>query len=183
MYTRKIFESDSIVFSIVFSIRWGVVVCLFSQVVQAKIQEHELEQERLSGYKDHVVESQIYDRERMRSYRAYLESVEKDLFEKKHALKDFKKSQNKVRDDKDEQAAFAEFMKAKKQGEKEMDRAAAGYRKNQQRSKNVASRRDFTEEEELDVGNSSSFESNMIDDDSVKGLRLCEEALNNLSLT
>jgi len=68
------------------------IVCAFTAAhVEARIEEHEMEQERLSGYKEHIVENQIYDRERLRSYRAYLETVEKDLFDKHKSLREFRK--------------------------------------------------------------------------------------------
>lgn len=117
----------------------------------ARIQEHEMEQERLSGYKEYVEESQIYERERLRSYRAYLESVEKDLFEKNKALRDFKKTKKIEQQENDEADNYKEYLDVQKKEQKTADIALQEYRKNQRRSKTLESKRDFTEEEELGI--------------------------------
>ncbi len=117
----------------------------------ARIQEHEMEQERLSGYKEYVEESQIYERERLRSYRAYLESVEKDIFEKNKALRDFKKTKKIEQQESDEADNYKEYLEAQKKEQKTIDIALQEYRKNQRRSKTIESKRDFTEEEELGI--------------------------------
>lgn len=119
--------------------------------VSARIQEHEMEQERLSGYKEYVEESQVFDRERLRSYRAYLESVEKDLFEKNKALRDFRKSQKLEKQENDEVDNYKEYLAEQLKLDKADRVAMEEYRKNQRKSKIIQNKRDFTEEEELGI--------------------------------
>lgn len=133
----------------------GILIIVFLGVtytaVQAKVKEHEVEQERLSGYKDHVLESQIYDRERLRAYHAYLESVEKDLFEKQKALREFKLALKKQGKSDDESINFKVFLEEKNAEMKEYWEAELEYKKNKKKSSIIENRRDFTEEEELGI--------------------------------
>jgi hypothetical protein len=119
--------------------------------LMARTQEHQLEQERLSGYKDHVVESQIYDRERLRSYRAFLESVEKDIFEKNKALRDFKKMKKLEKQESDAVEDYQAFLDSKKKEDKEYEIAKKEYQKNKKIGQAIEAKRDFTEAEELGI--------------------------------
>lgn len=117
----------------------------------ARVQEHEVEQARLSGYKEYIEENQAYERERLRSYRAYLESVEKDMFEKNKALHDFKRNKKIEQQESDEPDNYKDYLAEQKKDEKNADIALQEYKKNQRRSKLMEARRDFTEEEELGI--------------------------------
>jgi hypothetical protein len=128
-----------------------LISTLWGWPAQARIQEHEMEQERLSGYKDYVDENQIFDRERLRSYRAYLESVEKDLFEKSKALRDFRKTKKIEKQESDEVDNYKEYLSEQLKQDKDDNVAIQEYRKNQRKSKAIQDKRDFTEEEELGI--------------------------------
>ncbi len=128
-----------------------LVSSVWLRPVQARIQEHEMEQERLSGYKEYVDENQIFDRERLRSYRAYLESVEKDLFEKSKSLRDFRKTKKIEKQESDEIDNYKEFLSEQLKQDKADNVAMQEYRKNQRKSKAIQDKRDFTEEEELGI--------------------------------
>ena len=136
-----------------FFVRYFVTfVCILAGgISHARIEEYELEQERLSGYKGQVIETQVFDRERLRSYRAYLESLEKELFDKKRALRDFKREQTK-QDKKDEEShSFEIFEKEKRDELREQEEARVEYKKNKRKSQAIEATRDFTEEEELGI--------------------------------
>lgn len=128
-----------------------LVSTVWLQPAQGRIQEHEMEQERLSGYKEYVDENQIFDRERLRSYRAYLESVEKDLFEKSKSLRDFRKTKKIEKQESDEIDNYKEFLSEQLKQDKADNVAMQEYRKNQRKSKAIQDKRDFTEEEELGI--------------------------------
>ncbi len=120
-------------------------------MVHARIEEQEMEQERLSGYKDQISESQIYDRERLRAYKAYLEELEKDVFEKRKALRDFKRDQDLQGKKDDEADRFEEFNREKIDEQKDYEEKRAEYVKNKKKNHAIEAQRDFTEEEELDI--------------------------------
>ncbi|OYZ20708.1 MAG: hypothetical protein B7Y39_10495 [Bdellovibrio sp. 28-41-41] len=128
-----------------------LVSSVWLRPAQARIQEHEMEQERLSGYKEYVDENQIFDRERLRSYRAYLESVEKDLFEKSKSLRDFRKTKKIEKQESDEIDNYKEYLSEQLKQDKADNVAMQEYRKNQRKSKAIQDKRDFTEEEELGI--------------------------------
>lgn len=120
-------------------------------IVTARIEEHEMDKERLSGYKDHIVENQIYDRERLRSYRAYLETVEKELFDRDKSLKDFKKQKKDNVAKHSEVKGYQEYLKERRQEDRNYAEALKEYKKNEKKSRAVEARRDFSEEEELGI--------------------------------
>lgn len=134
---------------------FGLILILvsscFSFTSHARVEEHEMEQERLSGYREQVVETQIFDRERLRSYRAYLESLEKELFDKNKALREFKVAQKKQEKKEDESNSFEIFVKEKNEELREAETARLEYKRNRKKSQAIESQRDFSEEEELGI--------------------------------
>ncbi len=112
------------------------------------VNAQESEVERLSGFKKFKKDSQIYDQERQKAYSAYLESLEKDAFDQKKALEEYrkvKKTEKPLEDTK----YYQQYLDAKVAEQKDADDGLAEFMKEKKKWNAKKYDRPFTEEYEL----------------------------------
>lgn len=126
----------------------AVLLGILLFVGHARGQESEVE--RLDGFKSFKKENSIYDREREKGYAAYLEALEKQAFENKKSLEDYRKNK-KLEKPLEETKYYSEYKKDQLEDQKEYEEAQKNYLAEKKKWSSAKFKRPFTEEFELDI--------------------------------
>lgn len=146
---KRHYSPDSKIFSLIRGI--ARIATLMGIVgVSSLSWSQESEFERLDGFKTQKKENAILDREREKGYAAYLESLEKEAFEKKQALEDYKKAKKLVKPSEDT-AYYKQYLMEQSKREKEYDENLKEYLREKKKWSFKNFKRPFSEEFELDI--------------------------------
>lgn len=126
----------------------ALFVCIFLSYSPVRSQESEVE--RLSGFKTFKKENAIYDGEREKGYAVYLEQLEKEAYDRKKALEDYRKSRKQEKS-LEETSYYLEYRKEVLKDQKEYEESLSQYLKEKKKWTSSRFKRPFSEEYELDI--------------------------------